>query len=165
MIYNDRGVSFGKYRCFPLFSYGKRSSKRQNKTGTSARARRCVDSPIDHERTGRKRAMSKPGRIIRVSFANYLRQIAAASAFDYAAKWRVPPACAGAKRRMLTSFPPYNHYRNAGSSLPGKVRGTGIVTLPVAAHSAPRKNVTMKLMLSNICTSCPNAVWKMRPLP
>lgn len=47
----------------------------------------------------------------------------------------------------------------------GKVAGTLCVTPFVAAHSVPRWNVAVKPTELSPLTSCPSAVWKMRPLP
>lgn len=43
--------------------------------------------------------------------------------------------------------------------------GTGSVTLPVEAHSAPRVNVTLKVGSADVSPSWPKAVMKTRPLP
>ena len=72
--------------------------------------------------------------------------------------------------------PPYrktnDYWRREVWVAVGKSFGTGWVTLPVAAHSAPRCNVAMKPTqerhatgASSLGLTWPSVVWKTRPLP
>src|SRR6185295_9996947 len=55
--------------------------------------------------------------------------------------------------------------RGLASSAVGKSLSTICVTLPVAAHSAPRCKVTINPAQFIAAKSWPSVVWKIRPLP
>ena len=69
----------------------------------------------------------------------------------------------GAFGRRLSQNPHYG--RTVGVSAPGKSAGTFWVTLPVAAHSVPRRKVTMNATSLHCFTAWPKVVWNTRPLP
>src|SRR5262249_20665314 len=56
-------------------------------------------------------------------------------------------------------------YRVETFSSVGKSSGTFCVTLPVAAHSAPRASVARKPTHFSAGRSWPSVVWNARPLP
>ena len=57
-----------------------------------------------------------------------------------------------------------SNLRDVAVPLLGKSLGISWVTLPLAAHSVPRKKVTMNPIPSNASVSWPRVVWKTRPL-